>query len=122
MAEDVSFTTALPDFTVSTNADWPHESFTVKDGNTPMSLMGCTLRMQMRATPTARVAALDLAAPSLGITVNDEAGGTFSIYVPAATMSLVAPGTYVRDILISRNDETIYAGRGSVTVLQGITR
>lgn len=122
MAAGASFVTALPDFVVSNNADWPHESFTVKDGEDPMSLMGCTLRMQLRATPTTRVAALDLSAPSQGITINDEAGGTFSIYVPAATMSLVAAGLYVRDILISRADETIYAGRGGVTVLQGITR
>ncbi|SER56611.1 hypothetical protein SAMN05216548_1262 [Faunimonas pinastri] len=121
MAE-TSGAAALDDITVSNNADWPPESYTVagSDG-TVMSLSGCTVAMQIRESADSTSVLLDLVSPATGITISDDETA-FTIGPNAALMSAVGAGDYVRDIIITRGTETLYGGRGSVTVLQGITR
>ena len=112
----------LAEFKASNNADW-NETFDVKDGDQPFPLAGCSLRMQLRLTPDHPDVYLNLDSNQTysGIRILSDQS-TISIKVTASTMEGVPAGSYVRDILIFRGGEVIYAGRGPVTVFQGITR
>lgn len=112
----------LAAFSVSNNADW-NETFDVKDGDQPFDLTGCSLKMQLRLTPEHPDVYLNLDSDQTysGIRILSDRT-TISIKVTASTMEGVPAGSYIRDILILRGGEVIYAGRGPVTVLQGITR
>lgn len=112
----------LAAFQVSNNADW-NETFDVLDGDVPFDLTGCSLKMQLRETPDGSTVFLNLDSNQTysGIRVLSDKK-TISIKVTASAMAVVPAGSYVRDILILRGGEVIYAGRGPVTVLQGITR
>lgn len=118
----VSNAEGLPAITISNNVDW-NETFDVMDGDVPFNLAGCGLRMDLRPTPESPEVPLSLDSDEShsGIRVMSNLT-TIAIKVPRSRMEGVPPGSYVRDILILRGGETIYAGRGPVTVLQGITR
>lgn len=114
----------LPAIQISNNADWPPESYTVKDeAGVIMPLTGCVVRMQLRAVNDPGTARLDLStSPIRGIVINNEAGGVFTVAPPFILLSTLPAGEYLRDIVIHRGPEAIFAGRGPVTILHGITR
>lgn len=127
MAEgSTTYADGLDDLVLSTNADY-EEAFDIVEveqgeDDEPFDLTNCTARMQLRVTPSDSRAYLDLnSEPGGGISLN-VTEGSIAIRAPASSMALVPPGTLVRDILLFRGDDVIYAGRGSVTVLKGITR
>lgn len=122
---ETSWASDLAAITVSNNADW-NESFDVMDGGQPFDLTGCTIHMQLRRDPLDAAAYLDLASPLRGISLATAADGTpnaaVHIYAPLVMMSAIPQGKYLRDILIRRGSEVLFAGRGDVEVIQGITR
>ncbi|SEQ47969.1 hypothetical protein SAMN05216548_1052 [Faunimonas pinastri] len=118
-------TSGAPDLdaiTVANNADWPPESFAVTgtDG-VAVDFTAGTVRMQLRKTADAATAYLDLQSPADGIAIATD-GTSFTIAPNATLMSGVPAGSYIRDVLFVRDTETIFIGRGDVTVVQGITR
>lgn len=115
-----TYASDLPDIVVSNNADY-EEAHDVMDGDQPLDLTGCSVRMQLRATPTDSRAYLDLSSPSGGATIN-LAEMSIALRAPVTVMQIVPAGDYVRDILILKGDQTLFAGRGKVTVVAGITR
>lgn len=112
----------LPARVYATNADWPREALTLLDGDQPLDLTGAALRMQLRTDPSSATAYVDVTSPDHGITVLDAAAGTISIWVPASQMALIPPGAYRRELLLIRGTDTIIAGQGDVTIVQGLVR
>jgi SPRY domain len=116
----VSWAANLPWITVSNNADW-NESFNVRDGLGPADLTDVTFRMQMRSLG-GNIAFIDAGALPGEMVVNGNPHkGAMTIRIPAERLRGIPPSVYVRDIIMLRGGERIYAGRGQVTVIRGIT-
>lgn len=112
----------LPSITLSNNADWLETLPTPFDA---FDLTRCSIRMQIRRSPESRAVFAEAATPnSVGLAEPDGSGNrlSYTIRVPAQAMRRVPSGDYVRDVLIERDGATIFAGRGSVTIIQGVTR
>jgi hypothetical protein len=108
--------------TVSNNADWA-ETHPVNGLHPNYEVAGLSARMQMRHTAEARVPVLSLSTTTGELRFDeDEDGNIFLILdVPDDRMKLIPAGTYERDILIYYGASTIYGGKGTVDVEQGIT-
>lgn len=110
--------------TVSNNADWAetHE-INLPAGGGGYVASGFSARMQVRLTPESQFAVVDIATGTVNMQITTVGGDVYLKFsVPAATMAGIQPDDYVRDILIFYQASAIYAGRGDVKVLQGITR
>lgn len=118
----VSSAADLDAVTVANNADWAETH--ALEGFDPLDyeLGGFSARMQLRTTADAATAALDISTTTGEIRFLDDDGWVLAFSVPASAMAAVFPGEYVRDIVINYAGSTIYGGRGSVAVVQGVTR
>jgi len=112
----------LPAISLSNNADWLETLPTPIEG---LDLTPCTLRMQLRRSPEARAVQAEAATPNAIALAEPEEDGTrlsYTIRIPAQAMRRISAGDYIRDVLIEREGSTIYAGRGTVAIVQGVTR
>lgn len=111
IAGGVSWAADLPWITVSNNADW-NESFNVFNGAVPANLTDVTFRMQMRSLG-GNIAFIDAGALPGEMVINgNPTFGVMTVRVPAERLRGIPPGVYIRDIIMLRGGERIYAGRG----------
>lgn len=109
---------------LSNNADWA-EAHVVTGLPEEYAIADLTARMQVRgnegASPRPVIdASTDLYSWLRFVEMDEDI--VFAINVPATAMRSVPLGTYKRDILIYHGTSVIYAGRGDVTVIRGVTR
>jgi len=109
------------DMTVWTNADWLDglEYHDLQSTPQPIMLDGIAFEMELRANPPAATVVLKATTDNGLIVVYDN---TWQLKVPAPTMSLIFPATYVYDILAIADGYIRIIASGSVIVYQGITR
>jgi hypothetical protein len=109
------------DMTVGTNEDWI-DGLEYQDLATPpnpIDLTGITFEMELRSVAQAATVVL------LAATDNDfirVAGNTWQLLVPAPTMLLIPPASYVFDMLGFGDGYTRRLASGTVTVVLGVTR
>jgi hypothetical protein len=109
------------DMTVATNADWL-DGLEYQDLQTPpqpIDLSGIALELEMRSSPPAATVVLKAATDNDLIIIYDN---TWQLLVPATTMLLIPPATYVFDMLGRADGYTRTLASGTVTVVQGVTR
>ena len=108
----------LPDLILSNNAEW-NEAFDII-GLTSIELIRCKAYMQLRVIPESVGVYLDKSTAYDGGMKLDPVAKTMVLRVSAPLP--IPVGLYVRDILIVMNGrDSMYAGRGSVQILQGVT-
>lgn len=110
----------IPDKTFVNNADW-REVFDCV-GFSAQELSRTKVFMQLRPFPGSLSIALSLGSPDNGLLL-DPANLKLRVTVPERLVRLIAAGEYVRDfIFVIRGSEKRFAGRGKVTMIDGVTR
>jgi hypothetical protein len=95
------------------------------DGSTtPIDLTGSTLSMEFRVVDTDHEVLVSVASPSGGITIDNAAGGAFTIWIPVAVLQQqLPPGSYVSDLVrLMPNGLQERMIDCTVTVVEGVTR
>lgn len=111
--------TTLEPVTFQNNQDW-NESFEI-DGLLQADYQRVRAYMQMRPFAGALEVVLDLSSPRSGMSL-DPLKNFLRINAPYSQMKLIPAGEYIRDIvIIRRSREYLFAGRGNVTIIEGIT-
>ena len=118
-------------FSLVTNADWRDTIIFQSATNTPIDLTGIRFRAQVRPAVGSPVVILSLDTNTTSL-VNGGTAGTLEFYVPVSAaagqqqMNLVAPGSYVLDLLAIADGEqvnlTSEGGPMKVTVSGGVTQ
>src|SRR5262252_8266301 len=103
------------DMTVATNADWLDglEYWDLQTPPQPIDLSGIEFEMELRANPPAATVVLKATTDNGLIVVY---ANTWQLRVPAPTMSLIFPATYVYDMLGVADGYIRILASGSVTV------
>jgi len=109
------------DMTVSTNADWLDglEYHDLQTPAQPIDLAGIAFELEMRANPPDATVVLRCGTDNGLIVVY---ANTWQLLVPATTMILLPPATYVYDMLGMADGYTRILSSGTVVVVQGVTR
>ena len=94
------------------------------DGTTvPIDLTGSTLAMEFRAQDTDHTVLISLSSPDNGITITSATGGAFTILIDRVTLSQIAPGDYVSDLVrLMPNGLQERMLDCTVTIAEGVTR
>lgn len=116
--------------TVRTNEDW-RDSWAYLDGNGGrISLAGIRLVLMLRSTPedrTAHLVASNMGAPA-GTGLNGrlvtggEGGEVLGIAIPASSMSRLASGEYVHEVMAEAETIKRVIATGPVTIIKGVVR
>jgi len=107
--------------TAWTNADWL-DGLEYWDQQTPpqaIDLAGIEFEMEMRSTAPAATVVLKATTDNQLIVVY---ANTWQLIVPAPTMSLIPPASYVFDILAVADGRIRSIATGTVDIVQGVTR
>lgn len=98
--------------------------FTLTQGGQPINLTGQSLQAQFRTSETDANVALDLSTAKLSLVILDAPGGVYQMSVAASVLAGLEAGALVYDVIASvTNDPRRYRyQRGTMTVLQGVTR
>jgi hypothetical protein len=107
--------------TVATNADWLDglEYWDLQAPPQPIDLDGIAFELELRSSPPAATVVIQASTDNGLIVVYDN---TWQLLVPAATMLLLPPATYVYDMLGVADGYTRMLASGTVSVVQGVTR
>jgi hypothetical protein len=107
--------------TVGNNEDWIDglEYQDLQSPPQPIDLTGIEFEMELRSAAQAATVVLLAATDNNLIRV---AGNTWQLLVPAPTMLLIPPATYVFDMLGFGDGYTRMLASGTVTVVLGVTR
>jgi len=107
--------------TAWTNADWL-DGLEYWDQQTPpqaIDLAGIEFEMEMRSTAPAATVVLKATTDNQLIVVY---ANTWQLIVPAPTMSLIPPASYVFDMLAVADGRIRSIATGTVDIVQGVTR
>jgi hypothetical protein len=107
--------------TVWTNADWLDglEYHDLATPPQPIDLTGIEFEMEMRSNPPAVTVVLKATTDNGLIQVYSN---TWQFNIPASTMSLIPPTTYVYDMLAVADGHIRIIASGTVDVILGVTR
>ncbi len=107
-------------FQSATNADL-RQAFKLTDSNGgAVSLTGATMRMELDSLAGGDV--IEASSANGRIVVTNAVLGEFSLAVPAAAMSALAPGVYQHDLLLTRTDGSVQrVWEGTLTLNRGVT-
>ena len=107
--------------TAWTNADWL-DGLEYWDQQTPpqaIDMGGIEFEMEMRSTAPAATVVLKATTDNQLIVVY---ANTWQLIVPAPTMSLIPPASYVFDMLAVADGRIRSIATGTVDIVQGVTR
>jgi len=109
------------DMTVFTNADWLDglEYWDLQTPAQPIDLAGIELEVELRQSPPAETVVLKATTTNGLIVIY---ANTWQFKIPATTMMLLPPATYVYDMLGVADGYIRMLASGGVTVIQGVTR
>jgi hypothetical protein len=112
---------------IAKNDDWTvpflYAAQNADGSTTPIDLTGSTLMMEFRTQDIDHAVLISLSSPNAGITITDAVGGAFTIIIDRDTLSQIAPGDYVSDLvrlMPSGWQERLLDC--TVTVAEGVTR
>ena len=104
------------------NAPWK-ATFQMMQGGVAVSLVGCSLRMQLRLLPSSDEIALDLSTVNGRLVIVDAENGIWSINVSVLDSSQVLANSYALDMIVTPSvGDPFRPYSGDVTVIQGVTR
>lgn len=104
---------------VRKNVDWYQVFRLTSDGTLPVTLVGATLKMQVRPV-TGGPPVLDLSLGS-GLMILDAADGRFAINVDHTLMETVPVGTYSHDLVLDRSGFSQLVWEGKAKIKPGVT-
>lgn len=107
--------------TLFTNAGW-YDQVAILSAGVPLPLDGIALHGQLRSRYAANpLVALDLTTAN-GRLTNSGATGIAGFYVGPDVIGTLAPGDYVLDVLAAADGVSLPFMRGTIHLLQGVTR
>jgi len=107
------------DMEILTNEDWIDGLAYIDPSSNPIDLTGISFDMEMRMVASDATVVLKASTAANLIRVS---GNTWQFLIPADTMILIPPASYVFDMLGVGDGLTRNLVQGTVTVAQGVTR
>jgi len=113
--------TVIMTMTAATNADWLDglEYWDQQTPPQPIDMGGIEFEMEMRTTAPAATVVLKATTDNGLIVVY---ANTWQLIVPAPTMSLIPPASYVFDMLAVADGRIRNIANGTVDIVLGVTR
>jgi len=109
--------------TLKRGDDWVLSVALTDNNGDPVSLSGCSVRMDVRAGYDSATATLSASTSGGEITIDDPASGVFVVRFVDTVTSEVEPGRYLTDVEITWADGSVTSSETwQITVLPDITR